>query len=264
MRDGVIGFVEHWGILGALFWPLLVLGATVLVYGFLEPGFGFNQKSLIIVASLLLAAGAVTYLTDGVEVFIANRWYGQSAAVRLFPLAILIAAVSVVFSRLLHFQPGVIYGFVALTVYLRPPTLTDEQEGRSVWLPSLLLLTVCVAAWLAVGPLRDAIEAGNESFGVAFLEGIAVAVFVGGLEGVFFNMLPISFMDGQKVWRWNRLVWVATMGIAAFLFWAVLLNDQRQYFDALRETSVQVALASGVVCLGLTLAVWLFFKFRRS
>ena len=262
IKNGLQGLADTLPIIKTIGWPLLVLGFTVGVYGFLEPGFGFNEKSLIVIGSLLLAAGAITYLTDGAEVFIANQVYGQNAAVRLFPFAIIIAAISVVISRLLSFEPGVIYGFVALAVYLRPPNLTPAQEGRSVWIPAALLLCLSVVCWLALIPLRDAIDGGNDSFLIAFLEGVAVAVFIGGLEGVFFNMLPISFMDGDKVFKWNKLIWALTMGAAALLFWHVLLNDQREYFGALSETTTMVAIIVGGVCLGLTVVTWLFFKLR--
>ncbi|MPZ48603.1 MAG: hypothetical protein GEU75_04695 [Dehalococcoidia bacterium] len=263
IKGGVQGLADNFGFIKTLGWPLIVLGLTAGVYGFLEPGFGFNEKSVIVVASLLLAAGAITYLTDGVEVFIANQVYGENAAVRIFPLAIVIAAISVMISRVSSFEPGVIYGFVALAVYLRPHNLTAAQEGRSVWIPSLLLLCLSVACWLALIPIRDAIDGGNSSFLVAFLEGVTVAVFIGGLEGLFFNMLPLSFMDGEKVYRWNKLIWALTMGTVALLFWHVLLNSEREYFDALSETTPMVALIIGGICLGSTVIVWLFFKLKQ-
>lgn len=33
----------------------------------------------------------------------------------------------------------------------------------------------------------------------------------------FFNLIPFSMLDGAKVFRWNPLVWIGTMGIAIIL-----------------------------------------------
>lgn len=33
----------------------------------------------------------------------------------------------------------------------------------------------------------------------------------------FFNLIPFSMLDGAKIFRWNPLIWIATMGIAVLL-----------------------------------------------
>jgi hypothetical protein len=169
-----------------------------------------------------------------------------------------VAVASVAVSRLGDFQPGVIYGFVGTAVFLRPPTLTTAQQAKMVFLPSLALLALSVGLWLGVTPLRE--DTGSTF--AAFLEGICVAIFVAGIEGLFFNMIPVSFMDGEKLLRWNKAVWLAMAGGVTFVFWYVLLNDQRSYFDALKETTPVLALAMGGLCLGLTVTAWGVFKLR--
>jgi hypothetical protein len=241
-------------------WLGAVAAVTVLVYGFLEPGFGLNQESLIVVLGLLVSAVAITYLTEGGETYLARTRWKQSAGVRIFPVAVLIAAVSVAVSRLGDFQPGVIYGFVGTAVFLRPSTMSEGQQAKMVLLPSVALLALSVTLWLAVTPLRD----DGSSTLAAFVEGVCIAIFVSGIEGLFFNMIPVSFMDGEKLLRWNKAVWLAMAGCVTFVFWHVLLNDQRSYFDALKETTPVLALALGGFCLGLTLLTWLVFRLRAS
>jgi hypothetical protein len=241
-------------------WIAVVLGLTVIVYGFLEPGFGLNQKSLILVAALMVSMGLMTYLTEGVEALLARERFGQSAAVRIFPMAVAIAILSVALARLGDFHPGVVYGFVGTAVLLGPSTMNEDDEAQTVLIPTLILLALSVVTWLLVTPLREAADSSM----AAFAEGVAVAIFVGGLEGLFFNMIPISFMDGEKIWRWNRLVWLILAGAVTFLFWQVLLNDERAYFDALQETTPAIALLIGGLCLGLSLGTWGFFKLRGS
>jgi Zn-dependent protease len=34
----------------------------------------------------------------------------------------------------------------------------------------------------------------------------------------FFNMIPIMGLDGQKIFRWNKIVWILTIAAATGLF----------------------------------------------
>ena len=250
-------------LLNAVGWPLVVLGLTVLIYGFVEPGFGLNGRSAVVAASILLCVGTTTYVTEGGEALFARRRYRQSTGVRPFPFAMIVAIVGVVLSRVVGFGPGVIYGFVGTTVYLRPSTLSREEAGKSVFVPLLALLAVCIAAWMLVIPLRSWSSDAHAEI-PAFFEGAAVSIFVGGLQGLFFSMIPMSFMDGEKIWRWNKLVWLGLASISTFLFWHVLLNGNQSYFDALTSPVSRTAFGILTSSLLVSLAVWAIFRFRRG
>jgi hypothetical protein len=243
--------------------PLSVLGLTGLVYGFAEPGFGFNEKSLVMFLSLVLGVGVATYVYSGGQVLLTSRGFGVPAGVRLFPVAIAVAVISVVLSRVENFQPGIIYGFIASYAVLTPIALRRHQVGQTVLIPGSALLAVCLAAWLALDPLRELAQE-NDSWLAAVPEGAAVAIFVGGLEGLFFNMVPLHFMDGHKLWTWNKGAWALMAGVTAFMFWHILLNEERAYYSALQETTAAGAVVLLGICLGLTLSVWLFFRVRAG
>jgi hypothetical protein len=76
-------------------------------------------------------------------------------------------------------------------------------------------------------------------------------------------MIPITFMDGAAVYEWNRLAWAGLFGLATFLFWHLLLNQQDSYLDALRQTRVAVALGLVLLYGAITLLTWLFFRLRN-
>ncbi len=248
---------------GAFLGPLAVLGLAGLIYGFAEPGFGFNNKSLVLFLSLVLGVGAVTYTYSGGQALLTRHGFGLSAGVKLFPIGIVVAIVCVLLSRLENFQPGIIYGFIASFVVLAETGLDRRQLGHSVFYPGLALLALCIAAWLLVMPFRDlSQDSGSWLAGVP--EGVAAAVFVGGLEGLFFNMIPLRFMDGHKLWGWNKLGWLAMAAVTAFLFWHVLLNKQQAYFSALQETTPATAVVLLGICLSATVGVWLYFRLRAG
>jgi hypothetical protein len=240
------------------FWIAVVLAVSVFIEGFLNPGFPFSDNSLLLFLSLLVSVGFMTYLTEGAEAFMARTVWHENTAVRVFPLAIFIAAICVFFSRLGGIAPGVLYGFVGTAIFLTPSRMTHAQHGKNIFFPLLMLLVISIGAWLLVDEFRN----DDPSNFDIFAEGVLIGVFVGGLEGIFVNMIPISYLDGHKIMRWSRLAWLGLAGVATYVFWLVLLNDQREYFGAIQETTPAIALIVCGLCFALTSATWLWFRYR--
>ena len=253
---------EDGGPWAAVLGPLVMLGLAGVIYGFAEPGFGLNNKSLVLFLSIVLGFGIVTYTFNGGQVLMTRTVHRAPAGLRLIPIGIAVAIVSVILSRLENFQPGIIYGFIA-TFAVLGVELDRRQSGQVVFVPALGLLAVCVAAWLLLSPARD-LSNDHSGWLAALPEGVAVAVFVAGLEGLFFNMIPLHFMDGHKLWNWNKAAWLAMAGVTSFLFWHVLLNREKSSFSALQETTAATALILVGVCLVLSLSFWLFFRLRAA
>ena len=146
------------GWMGAVKWPAIVLALSVLIYGFTDPGFGVNGNSAVLALSLLITIGLVTYVTEGGEAYLGRTRFGQETDVRPFPVAIVIAIVNVAICRAVGFGPGVIYGFVGTTVFLRPSTLTRSSRRATVFLPAVAMLGVSVAVgcwWCRYGDRRE-------------------------------------------------------------------------------------------------------------
>jgi hypothetical protein len=241
--------------------PALILVLTGLIYGFLSPDFGFNAKSVVLFASLVVGMGAITYVYEGGQALFTTRRFRLAAGVKLYAVALAIAAGCVLLSRLVDFQPGFLFGFVASYTLLAPAALDRRQSGQLVLFPAIALLALSVIAWLLVIPLREVTQ-GGDAWWVALPEGAVVAVFVVGLEGLFFNMIPLSFMDGAKIAEWNRLLWFLMFGAAGFLFWHVLLNQEGAYLDALPEKRVIAALSLLAFYSIITLVTWAYFHGR--
>ena len=249
------------GIAG-LFAPVFLLALAALLYGLEEPGAGLNNRTLVLFLSFLGAFAILTYLYDGGQLLVTNR-YRVPAAIRLFPAGIIVALFCIGMTKLLGFQPGIIYGFIAAHTLMGAHSLSDEQEGKQIFFPAVALLTVCAAAWLLVDPARNLAE-DNNSFWAAVPEGVAVGIFVGGLEGMFFQMIPIKWMDGEKLMKWSKLAWFSVTGVTAFLFWHVLLNTERESFGTLSETTPAIALLLMGICFATTVGFYLFCRIRNA
>jgi hypothetical protein len=241
----------------------LILGVTGLVYGFLSPDFGLDASSVLLFASIVLGVGFVTFLTEGGGALLASRRMRAPASVRLYLAAVLIAIMCVALTRLMDFQPGILYGFVASSVLLGSVVLDRRQSAVLVIVPSFALLAASLLAWAIIPSVRPLAESGG-SWWLVLLQAALVTIFVAGIEGLFYAMIPITFMDGATVFEWNKLVWAGSFGLATFLFWHLLLNQNDAYLDALRQTRVAVALGLVLAYGAVTVGTWLFFKVRNA
>lgn len=241
--------------------PVLILALTGIIYGLLDPGFGLNRSSALLFLSVILGVGVVTYACSGVEALMTRRTFGVAAAVRPYPASLAIAIASVAISRIIGLQPGVVYGFAASCAIIGPGGIDERRQGRVTIFPVLTAILLSVTAWLAIEPLR-----ANASVSSSFPGQVGIAagiiVFIGGLEGVAFNMIPLSVTDGGKLFRWRPPVWAAVAMLASFLFWHVVINRDRQFFDALRQAESLAVLALFLLYTSLSIGLWAYFRWR--
>ena len=200
-----------------------VVAVGSVVGGFRDPSFGFNLASVanflgtvfcLVVLIAIPAATAVTY-----------RWVRRKPthfSPRAIPAGIAIAVLSVLVSRLTHFEPGYLYGLVCGISFAHK--LAKSQEAFVTALECLATLSVSVAAWLAFVPVDKRALAPGSGFGVALLDDLLASVFVGGLVGVAIGTLPLRFLPGGILFEWKRKVWVAIFGIAMFGIVAIMLR----------------------------------------
>ena len=238
---------------------LVIVVLAALIYAFLDPTFGFSHHGVGIYFALLVTVAAVTMAWEGIQAFVSARGYRIPAAVKLFPAAIAIAVLCVLLSRLSGFTPGYLYGFVGGLAFLGGHP-EERKRGRLVLVGAVCLLAVSVAAWFLAMPLSKVAEGG--SWWATFLQSICAGIFVAGLEGLLFGLVPLSFMEGGSLFRWSKVLWSAMFGVALFLFWHVLLNKNSKYGAAFENTNTQVVLA--LLGFWTVVTVGTFLLFRRS
>jgi hypothetical protein len=242
--------------------PVGLLALTAVIYSALDPQFGFNTSSLVLILGLMAGLTFTTFLYEGGQVLFSARAFGLPAAIRAYPLAVAIAGGSVVLSRLVDLNPGVIFGFVAAAVFTRGG-VGNREQGLIVYVPMLGLLAVSLIALALVGPLRDLQEARTSAW-AHFPETVAVAVFVGGAQSVLLSLIPLTFNDGEKVWSWNRYAWISLAVPASFLFFHVIINRDGAFSTLSEGSGALIPLAFALVFLGVAVAMWLFFRLTAS
>lgn len=85
---------------------------------------------------------------------------------------------------------------------------------------------------------------------------------VAGVELTVFGMLPLRFLPGEKVFRWNRRAWAALFGFGLFGFVHVLINPRSGYLaDATRTPMLTIVALLLVFGIG-SVVFWAYFRFR--
>jgi hypothetical protein len=202
---------------------LSVLATGSLIGGFRDPSFGFTLASVAnFVGTFMALAVLIAAPWIVATAYRKTKRRRTDAKLRAIPAGIVIAMMSVLISRLAHFQPGYLYGVVCGVAFAHK--LAKKEEGHVVSLESAATLLVAVGAWIAFVPVDAAALHPGSSFWVALADDWLSSIFVGGLVGVTIGLLPLRFLPGGTLFKWNRVVWGALFGVASFGVVAIMLR----------------------------------------
>jgi hypothetical protein len=125
----------------------------------------------------------------------------------------------------------------------------------------LAILCISVIAWLLVAPLRS--YSDDNEFWALVLEGAAISIFLGGVQGLLFSLIPLSFIDGEKVMKWSKLAWIAITLPVAFLFFQVVLKQDGTLSTATDRDGITALIVFAAFSWTLTGLTWVFFKLKQ-
>jgi hypothetical protein len=239
---------------------MLMLLLSALLYAFLDPGFGLSASGAIVFLSLFVALLVVIYSYDGCQALLGARFYRLGSRFQLFPVALAFGVACVLVTRCMDFHPGYLYGFVAGLGLLGLEAETPRRQALLVLGGVAALLAATLLAWGLAVPMAGLAEGGLP--GASIIYGVLVAIFVAGLEGLLFSLVPLAFMDGSKIMAWSRVVWAVTFGLAAWLFFHVLINPGSAYLDALSSKKVLLMGGTLAAYAVLTVGTWLCFRWH--
>jgi hypothetical protein len=230
----------------------LIVGLVSVIYAALDDDFGWNLSTVALLVSLAIGLGLLTVLYEGAQVVLSSRRFGLEGTLQLHPLGVVVAVISVVVSRLADLHPGVVLGFVAgASIAARDP----REQGQITFFPMLGLLAISLVALALIDPFRSLSEESSQWFAV-IPETVAVTIFIGGIEGLLFNLVPVTFMEGKKIWDWSKVAWLALGVTVGFFFFHVVLNRTDGYASALANASVQALFAVAFVFLAAAGLFW--------
>ncbi|MGH9122907.1 MAG: FGLLP motif-containing membrane protein, partial [Acidimicrobiales bacterium] len=243
-----------------ILFPLFVVGGGVL-FSLLTPDFGFNLSTLALVLGLGIAV-AVTTIGLALPTFI---FFGvkrhERGRVLVMPGTLLVGGVFVLVSRLIHFEPGYLYGVLA--VFLFRSELDRKREGVLAAVSALLVMLTAFLLWWARVPLAGSTMA-HPNFWSVVLESAIGGAFVMGVESTVVAMLPMRFLDGERIKAWSKVAWVALALLALFTVIQVLVQPGTGYVG---HTTTAVKISVSALYLGFaafSFSFWGYFRLRET
>jgi len=253
---------------------LTKLGIMFLVYALLfsglDPGwrpFGPGGAFLFLT---MLGTVALLSTVDGIVQWKMVRRWGVPHDFRFWPFNLVVAALSVGASRIFALRPGLIFGAPGGLDY-DADAVDGRKQARLFWAGLAAIIGLGAVAWLAsyafnlAGLAAD--PGGQAGAGwtrvFAGARNFVLLLFLGALQTVFFEMLPLAGTYGQQVWQRSRLAWAALMVGAAFVMARVMFNPGGDFVAAFSDRPAQflvlfVALVSAFCIVG-----WAFLRWRR-
>lgn len=204
-------------------WLIIAIGMVLaaLIAGFVDPRFGFNGLSIRLFFTLLATFALFNVGGWAVVSLVLKRIQPDAKPVLTFhPASILVVAVAVLLSRLLGFDPGIIFGLVAGTTFA--VALAQSRRAAVIIAGSAYAAAIALLAWI----IYSLMNAGGPSDN-PFV--IAISEFLGGvtLEGVStlpIALIPLATLEGGVLFAWRKWVWAVSYVVGLALFMLVLFN----------------------------------------
>jgi hypothetical protein len=260
LTRGPLGRLNGWLNRHARGGVLVFLALTALVSSFVDPSFGPDIHGLAEFLGFLVGLVVVLASFKLPPMLAHRRKTGELGRLRPLPWALVIAALFVLVSRIGNLQPGYLYGIVLGAIFVTE--VSDREEGRETFLGSVWTLAAAVVAWLGLTWVRTTGFA-EDSFEVTLASTAFAAILVAGLEATAFGLMPMRFMPGYAIYKWNRLGWAVLFGISGFAFIHILIGPTSGYVSELSPAAFAAALGVFAAFGALSVGTWLYFRFRR-
>ncbi|WP_022873905.1 hypothetical protein [Nesterenkonia alba] len=233
---------------------LLASGAVVGVLAEADPASPSVVARLYL--AVLVSLGIMNAAAALFSWSVVYQWYRVPARIRLMPGFLLLAAVSVVASRVFGLQPGVLFGLLFTVVAVG--ALNRTQEGKAAAIDGAGFLTMGLVAWFAYA----AIDPVAEGFFTELLREVLTTLTIGGIGSTLVAILPLRFLIGHAVFLWSKRMWAVLTMASVVAFVLVVAPLPESWIEVSQQTLVWSLGfgAFGVV----SIAVWAWFRFHPA
>ncbi|MGC5220965.1 hypothetical protein ACPW96_00035 [Micromonospora sp. DT81.3] len=207
-----------------LVWP--GFAAAAVIGGFVDPQFGVNGMSIRVFLTGLLSFALINVAGWMLVVLVFRRNKSESAPHITFRWeSLLLVALTVLIARLLHFQPGVIFGLVAGLAFAIE--LTASREAFVVLLGTGFGLIIGLLGWVGFSLVAPVAAESPGNIVAVFVAEFFSGVTIEGISALPLAMLPLFALDGATLFAWKRWVWALAyiVGAAAFILVMVTIPD---------------------------------------
>jgi hypothetical protein len=235
--------------------------AGALLYSQLSPDFSFNKASLALLIGMFVALATASFIFDVARAGYIRRRFSVEGRLKAFPTGIALGAVLVLLSRLVHFQPGYLYGLFTGLVFQHE--LSHKKEGESMFAAGASLLGAGAVAWLLWIPVKHLANQHGASMAILSLDAALASLWIAAMCGIVFGMLPIRWLNGEKVAAWSRPGWALIYGVGMFAFVQTALLPSGGFIGSAKKGSFLSVLILFVAFATFSVLFWSYFRYRH-
>lgn len=234
----------------------LLVVATAVIFGFVDPDYGFDPVSLRMTISLAIGLFVVTYVSAWISGAIIQRVWSIPTRVGLQPAALLFAVVGVIVARLLEFSPGFLIGLV---IGLDLLTRVDAKYRVRATLTSLgVTVGLALLGWVGFSIL-SAVSTGEPTVAELLLSDALVATAAEGMTAALASLLPLGFLQGHEIFRRSKGLWAGTFLVVATLFALIVLPTASETEGEVADVGFWMLVM--VIFAVVTLTLWAVLQF---
>jgi len=231
---------------------LLFLLIFALVAAHINPDFNFfEKKNLGILIITLVTIIIATYAKDIIRFVIARRndW---KAFFKPNLLGLFLAIGCVALSRNLEIPPGYLFG-IPIGLFILSKQF-EKNEGKFEFSSLSWMLFMALVAWFLI-PFAQGYEIISDLFNL---------LFVVLLEGLFFELFPITYLPGGAIFKWSKIAWALMFGLVSFMLLHTLFNPNSTVSAIGQSTPTKNTLIILGIFVGVCFAVWGIARIRLA
>lgn len=228
---------------------------TSVIFGFVDPDFGFDPVSVRLTLALALGLFLVTYVASWISSAIIWRRWRIEASIGLQPAALIFAVLGVIVARLLDFSPGFLVGLViGLEIVSR---VGAPHRVRAVLTQLGVMVGISLLAWVGYSIVSESVT-GDLDYGTALALDTLAAATAEGLTAAAVAILPLGFLEGREIFLRSKRLWVVSFLVIATLFCLLVLPTAAEGDDVGNIGAWMLVLVAFAV---VTLTLWAALHF---
>ena len=237
------------------------LGLSGILYASVDPGFSWHWSADPSAPLLLLAdCVGIAVVTLGFQIprIVVGVERHHRLSLNVLAGSVVVGVACVIVSKSLHLDPGYVYGLIA--VFAFTPTLDERTNGRLVAACMTTVLVLSVVAFVLWEP-GDAGGGSGPGPRVFFVQQVLLFVWAAGIQSVCFAMLPLPFLPGREILRWNKVAWAAILGTGLVVFSLILLEPGGPFEENVGHRGLIPALVTFGLFALVSLGFMAYFRF---
>lgn len=197
---------------------LLGLVVATIIIGLNNPAFGFNEESMRVFLSVFLGIAIESVAILAILAWNISRSGGE-ARIEFRAGSIVVVALTVLFTRLTNFQPGIVFGLLLILVIVKASPKVGEVANDALELA--LAMGVGFLAWLGYSAVSTLVGSGA-SVMLALSETLS-AITLGTLSALPLLLVPIADLPGKRLFRERFKTWVVLAAASIALFFMIVM-----------------------------------------